>query len=186
MIEEILADLKTEMGSTIESFKRDLSRIRAGRAHPSLLDGVMVEYYGTDTSLSKIANVSAPESRMLLIQPFDQTSVTAIEKAIRTSADLGLSPMSDGRILRIPIPELTEDRRRDLVKRVRKEAESYRISARNHRRDANDMLKQAEADKEIGEDDHRSAADKVQKLTNECIAKIDEITKAKEADVMAV
>jgi ribosome recycling factor len=185
MIEDILEELAMEMEATVESFQRDLSRIRAGRAHPALLDGVMVEYYGTATALNKLANVSAPEARSLLVQPFDQTAIAAIEKAIRT-ADLGLSPMNDGKVLRLPIPELTEERRRDLVKQVRKEAEAYRVSVRNHRRDANDMLKQAEADKEISEDDHRAAADKVQQLTNEFIAKIDEITKAKEADVMAV
>ncbi len=122
---------------------------------------------------------------MLLVQPFDQTAIASIEKAIRI-ADLGLSPMNDGKLLRLPIPELTEERRRMLVKQVRKETEAYKISARSHRRDSNDLLKQAETDKDISEDEHRSAADKVQQITNEFILKIDEIAKAKEADVMAV
>lgn len=185
MIEEILADLKQEMNGTIEAFKRDLARIRAGRAHPALLDGVMVEYYGSDTALNKIANVSAPEARMLVVQPFDQTAIGSIEKAIRI-ADLGVSPMNDGKVIRLPIPELTEERRLALVKQVRKETETYKISARANRRDANDMLKQAEADKEISEDEHRSASDKVQQITDQFTKQIDEIAKAKEVDVMAV
>ncbi len=185
MIDEILADLKAEMASTEESLRRDLARIRAGRAVPSLLDGVKVDYYGVETPLNKLATVAAPEARLLVVQPFDSSSSTAIEKAIRSS-DLGLSPINDGKLLRIPIPELTEERRREFVKRARKDTEAHRVSARNHRRDANEMIKQLLADKEVGEDEARSAQDSVQKLTDACIKNLDEIIKLKEADIMAV
>jgi ribosome recycling factor len=185
MIDEILADVKGEMDNTIVSFKRDLARIRAGRAAPSLLDSLMVEYYGASTSLKQLATVSAPESRLLVIQPFDLTASASIEKAIRVS-NLGLSPINDGKIIRVPIPDLTEDRRKDLVKQVRKEAENHRISARSHRRDANEMLKQAESDNEIGEDECRGAQEIVQKLTDAVNVQIDAIAKAKEAEVLEV
>jgi len=185
MIDDVLADLKSQMGATIESLKRDLNRVRTGRANPALLDGIMVEYYGTDTPLNKLATVSAPEARLLVIQPFDLSAANAIEKAIQTS-DLGLSPVNDGKILRLPIPELTEERRRDMVKQVRKEAEKHRISARNHRRDANELLKDLVTEKEISEDDERRTHEKVQQVTDETIRQIDEIVKAKEEDVMAV
>lgn len=185
MIEEILKDLRAQMAETIESLRRDLARIRAGRATPALLDHVFVDYYGSSTALNKLANVSAPEARLLVVQPFDKTTIQAIDKAIR-KAELGLSPVSDGNILRLPIPELNQERRKDLVKQVRKDAEHHRVSARNHRRDANEMLKEAEAEKEITQDDHRMASEKVQKLTDECIVQIDEIVKAKEAQILQV
>jgi ribosome recycling factor len=185
MIDDVLADLKSQMRATIESLKRDLNRIRTGRANPALLDGIMIDYYGTETPLNKLATVSAPEARLLVIQPFDHSAANAIEKAIQTS-DLGLSPVNDGKILRLPIPELTEERRRDMVKQVRKEAEKHRVSARNHRRDANEILKDLVAEKEISEDDQRRTQEKVQEATDESIRQIDEIVKAKEDDVMAV
>jgi len=185
MIDEVTSDLKAEMDNTIVSLQHDLSRIRTGRANPELITGIVVDYYGSPTQLNKLATVSAPEPRMLLVQPFDQGVVGDIEKAIRNS-DLGFSPMSDGKIVRVPIPELTEERRRDLVKQVRKQGENHRISARNHRRDANDLLKELLADKEIGEDDARKAQDDVQKLTDATIARIDEVVRLKEEEVMAV
>ncbi len=185
MIEDILKELRGQMQETIVSLKRDLARIRAGRATPALLDHVVVDYYGSRTALNKLATISAPEARLLVVQPFDKSTVTAVDKAIR-SADLGLSPMSDGNLLRIPIPELNEERRRDLVKQVRKDAEHHRVSARNHRRDANEMLKEAESAKEIGQDDHRIASEKVQKLTDETITQIDEIVKAKENEILSI
>jgi ribosome recycling factor len=185
MVDEVLKDLRSQMEATIESLKRDLNRIRTGRANPALLDAVMVSYYGTPTPLIKLASVSAPEGGLLVVQPYDQTALGEIEKAIRTS-DLGLSPMNDGKILRVPIPALTEERRRDLVKQVRKEAEQHRVSVRNHRRDAIDMLEALEAEKEISEDDQRKAAEKVEQATKDFIHKIDEIVKAKEDEVMAV
>ena len=185
MTEDVLNDLRSQMSATIESLKRDLNRIRTGRANPALLDAIVVEYYGTATPLIKLASISAPEGNLLVVQPYDQSALHDIEKAIRTS-DLGLSPVNDGKILRVPIPALTEERRRDLVKQVRKEAEHHRVSARNHRRDALDMLEELKAEKEISEDDQRRATEKVEEATKDFIHKIDEIVKAKEDDVMAV
>jgi ribosome recycling factor len=185
MVDEVLKDLRSQMGATIESLKRDLNRIRTGRANPSLLDAVVVEYYGTSTPLIKLASVSAPEGNLLVVQPYDQSAIADIDRAIRSS-DLGLSPVNDGKILRVPIPALTEERRRDLVKQVRKEGEHHRVSARNHRRDAIDMLEALEAEKEISEDEQRRALEKIEELTKEFVAKIDEILKAKEDEVMAV
>ncbi len=185
MIDEVLSELQSEMAATIESLKRDLSRIRTGRANPALLEGLMVDYYGADTPLLKLATISAPEPKLLVVQPFDQGSVAAIEKAIQAS-DLGLSPINDGKILRVPIPDLTEERRRELVKRVRREAENHRVSARNHRRDANETLKDLLAEKEIGEDEMRRSQEKVEEVTKKAIEQIDEIAKAKEEEVLSV
>lgn len=185
MIDEILKDLREQMTETVVSLKRDLARIRAGRATPALLDHVFVDYYGSSTPLNKLANVSAPEARLLVVQPFDKSTVPAIDKAIR-KADLGLSPVSDGNILRLPIPELNQERRKDLVKQVRKDAEHHRVSARNHRRDANELLKEAENDKAITQDEQRAASERVQKLTDETIAQIDEIVKGKEQEILSV
>jgi ribosome recycling factor len=185
MIEDILTNLRAQMQETILSLRRDLARIRAGRATPALLDHVFVDYYGSSTALNKLATVSAPEPRLLVVQPFDKSTVGAIDKAIRV-ADLGLSPVSDGNVLRLPIPELNQERRRDLVKQLKKDAEHHRVSARNHRRDANEMLKEAEAEKEISQDDHRVASEKVQKLTDDTITQIDEIVKNKEHEIMSV
>jgi ribosome recycling factor len=185
MIDDVLSDLDSQMRATVESLHRDLNRVRTGRANPSLLDGLMIDYYGTETPLNKLATVSAPEARLLVIQPFDQSAANAIEKAIQTS-DLGLSAVNDGKILRVPIPELTEERRRDMVKQVRKEAEKHRISARNHRRDAIQMLKDLLAEKEISEDDLHRGQEKIQEHTDTVIKQIDEIVKGKEEEVMAV
>ena len=185
MIDEVIEALKSEMSTTLESLRRDLSKIRTGRANPGLISDVMVNYYGSDTPLNKLATVSAPEAKLLVVQPFDQSAVNEIEKAIR-NADLGLSPVNDGKIHRVPIPDLTEERRRNLVKQVRKEGEGHRVSCRNHRRDANDMLKSLLNDKEISEDDMRKAHDVVQKITDDAIAHVDEALKTKEDEVMAV
>lgn len=185
MIEDILKELRGQMQETIVSLRRDLARIRAGRATPALLDQVYVDYYGASTPLNKLATISAPEPRLLVVQPFDKSTIVAVDKAIR-KADLGLSPVSDGIVLRLPIPELNEERRRDLVKQVRKDAEHHRVSARSHRRDANELLKEAEAEKEISQDDHHVAHEKVQKLTDETIAQIDEIVKTKEHEILSV
>jgi ribosome recycling factor len=185
MTDDVLNDLRSQMDQTIESLKRDLNRIRTGRANPALLDAIVVQYYGTATPLIKLASVSAPEGSLLVVQPYDQSALGEIEKAIRTS-DLGLSPVNDGKILRVPIPALTEERRRDLVKQVRKEAEGHKVSARNHRRDAIDMLAELKTEKEISEDDERRAVEKVEEVTKDFIHKIDEIVKSKEDDVMAV
>ena len=185
MTDDVLQDLRSQMDATLESLKRDLNRIRTGRANPSLLDAITVEYYGTSTPLIKLASVGAPEGNLLVVQPYDQSALNDIDRAIRSS-DLGLSPVSDGKILRVPIPVLTEERRRDLVKQVRKEGEKHRVSQRNHRRDAIDMLEALETEKEISEDDRRRAGEKVEELTKEYVSKIDAIIKAKEDEVMAV
>ena len=185
MVDDVLSELKAAMTTTLESLRRDLGRVRTGRANPTLLEGVMVDYYGSETPLNKLATISAPEARLLVVQPFDQGAVVMIEKAIQR-ADLGLSPVNDGKILRVPIPELTEERRRGFVKQVRKEGEKHRVSARTHRRDANDMLKELLTEKEISEDDLRRAQDKVEEITKAAIQRVDEIAKAKEEEVMAV
>ncbi len=185
MMNEIIEELSSEMDATVESLKRDLGRIRTGRANPALLEGLMVKYYGADTPLQKLATISAPEPKLLLVQPFDQSSIGDIEKAIQSS-DLGISPVSDGKVLRVPIPDLTEERRRTLVKRVRKEGENHRVSARNHRRDANETLKELLAEKEIGEDDLRRAQERVDEITKKGIESIDAVITAKEEEVMEV
>ena len=185
MVDDILKDLRTELDGTVESLQRDLARIRAGRATPAILDGVLVQYYGADTPLNQLASVNVPEPRMLVVQPFDQGAIADIDKAIR-SANLGLSPMNDGRLLRVPMPELTAERRKELVRQARQETEDHRISARNHRRDANDMLKGLASDKEISEDDLRAAMERVQQATDECVKRIDASLAEKETDIMAV
>ncbi len=185
MIDEVIEDLRKEMEATIVAFRRELSRTRTGRASTALLEGLTVEYYGTRTPLNQVAGLSAPEPRLLLIQPYDRGVLHDIERAIQQS-DLGLNPLNDGKIIRVPIPELTEERRKDLVKRVRKEGEDYRISIRNHRRDANEMLKSLLKDKAISEDDNRKAHERIEEITKVYIEKIDQILKGKEAEIMEV
>jgi len=185
MIEDVLADLHSQMQVTVDSFKRDLAKIRTGRANPSLLDTVRVSYYGSETPLNKLATVSAPDVQLLVVQPYDLGVIGQIDKAIR-SADLGLSPINDGKILRVPIPALTEERRKEFVKLLWKEAEKHKVSCRNHRRDANDLLKELHDEKEITDDDMHKAQDLVQKATDETTKKIDEIGKAKEQELLAV
>jgi ribosome recycling factor len=185
MIEEVLADLHSQMHATVDSFKRDLAKIRTGRANPSLLDSVRVDYYGSETPLNKLATVSVPDAQLLVVQPFDLGAIAQIDKAIR-SADLGLSPVNDGKILRVPIPTLTAERRKEFVKLLWKEAEKHKVSCRNHRRDANELLKELHDEKEITDDDMRKAQESVQKVTDETTKKIDEIGKTKEAELLAV
>jgi len=185
MTDEVIEDLRKEMERTTAAFRKELTRTRTGRASTALLEGITVDYYGTRTPLNQLAGLSAPEARLLVIQPYDKSALHEIERAILQS-DLGLVPVNDGKILRVPIPELTEERRRDLVKHVRKEAEDYRVSVRNHRRDALDLLKSLEKDKEITEDDVRRAHDKIQEITKGYIEKVDQILKAKEDEIMEV
>lgn len=185
MIEDVLADLRSQMQATVDSFKRDLAKIRTGRANPSLLDTVRVDYYGSETPLNKLATVSAPDVQLLVVQPFDLGAIAQIDKAIR-SADLGLSPVNDGKVLRVPIPALTAERRKEFVKLVWKEAEKHKISCRSHRRDANELLKELHDEKEITDDDMRKAQESVQKLTDETTKKIDEVGKTKEEELLTV
>jgi ribosome recycling factor len=182
---DVIKDTRPRMETVIEDFRRKLSTIRTGRAAVSLLDAVMVDYYGTITPLTQMASVHAPEPQMLTVQPWDQTQVAAVEKAIR-SADLGLNPSNDGKLVRIPIPPLTEERRKQLAKQVHEIAEDHRTAARNIRRDANERLKKMLKDKQISEDNERDGLEEVQKLTNTYIGKIDELSKSKEQDITSV
>jgi ribosome recycling factor len=180
---DILNDTKQKMEKAVESFERELSKVRTGRATPALLDGIRVDYYGTPTPLSQVASVSVPESRQMVIQPWDTTVIAQIEKAIQKS-DLGLTPTSDGKIVRINIPALSEQRRKDLVKSTKKIAEDSRVILRNIRRDINEKLKNLKKDKSISEDDQFKLQDDTQKLTDNYIKKIDEILLAKENEIM--
>src|SRR5215218_10086848 len=182
---DVIKETRPRMEEAVEDFKRKLATIRTGRAVVSLLDGVMVEYYGTPTPLSQMASVHAPEPQMLTVQPWDQTQIGAVEKAIRAS-ELGLNPSNDGKLVRIPIPPLTEERRKQLAKQVHDIAEDHRTAVRNVRRDGNDRLKKMLKDKLISEDAERDALEEIQKLTNTYIAKIDELTKTKEQEIMSV
>jgi len=173
------------MDTVIEDFRRKLSTVRTGRAAISLLDSVMVDYYGTMTPLNQMASVHAPEPQMLTVQPWDQTQVAAIEKAVRAS-DLGLNPSNDGKLVRIPIPPLTEERRKQLAKQVHEIAEDHRTAVRNIRRDANERLKKMLKDKQISEDNERDGLEEVQKLTNTYITRIDDLSKSKEHEITSV
>ena len=173
------------MDTTLDGLRKELTKVRTGRANTALIEGILVEYYGTKSPLNQLAALSAPESRLLVVQPYDKSVMGAIEKAIYQS-DLGLTPVNDGKVIRVPLPELTEERRKELVRHVKKVGEEYRVSARNHRRDANERVKKLQKDKQITEDDVRATQDRVQKLTDEYIEKIEKVLKAKEDELMAV
>ena len=185
MSEDVLNSLREEMQGTVEAMRREMSRIRTGRASTGLLEGIAIDYYGAKTPLNQVATLGAPEPRLLVIQPYDRSVITDIERAILQS-DLGLVPVNDGKLIRVPIPELTEERRRDLVKHVRKVAEDFRVSLRNHRRDAIDLLKTMEKDKEITEDDLHRSQDKIQDITKEFSERLEKVLKAKEEEIMEV
>ena len=185
MNEVIFTHTQKEMEGSVGALRKELTKLRTGRASTALLEHIMVDYYGASTPLNQLATLSAPEPRLLVIQPFDRSAMAEIEKAILKS-DLGLTPNNDGKIIRIPIPQLTEDRRKELVKHVKKIAEEYRVSVRNHRRLAIEQLKEAEKKKEITADDVKHGQDRVQKITDEFIARIDKVIKAKEDEVMEV
>ena len=182
---DVIKETRQRMDTVIDDFKRKLAAVRTGRAAVSILDTVIVDYYGTPTPLNQIASVHAPEPQMLTVQPWDVTQLGAVEKAIR-SADLGLNPSNDGKLVRIPIPPLTEERRRQLAKQVHDVAEDHRTAVRQHRRDANDRLKKMLKDKQISEDAERGSLDEIQKLTDGYIRKIDELSKSKEQEIMSV
>ena len=185
MNEAIFAQAQKEMDGSLAALRKDLTKLRTGRASTALLDHITVDYYSASTPLNQLATLSAPEPRLLVIQPFDRTAMTEIEKAILKS-DLGLSPNNDGKVIRIPIPALTEERRKDLVKHVKKIAEEYRVSVRNHRRVAVEQLKEAEKKKEITADEAKHGLDRVQKITDDFIGRIDKVVKAKEDEVMVI
>lgn len=180
-----MKELKDKMSQAVKAYTRNLATVRAGRANPALLDSVQVEYYGALTPLNQLASVTVPEARLLLITPFDKSALTDMEKAIQ-KADLGLTPSNDGNVIRISIPPLTEERRKELVKVVGKFAEESKVQIRNIRRDANDQLKKAEKNGDITEDELRSYQDDVQTETDQFIKQIDQLTKEKEQEIMEV
>ena len=185
MIKTALVEMKQRMAKSIDAFHKDLGKVRTGRASTSLIDSLMVDYYGTMTPLSQMATLSVPESRLITVQPWDATALESIEKAI-LSSDVGLNPNNDGKLIRLSIPALTEERRREMVKLAKKYAEDTRISVRNARRDTNDLLKDLEKEKEISEDELKRSHDEVQVVTNEYIKKVDSIMKSKEEDIMEI
>ena len=182
---DVIKDTRPRMDTVIEDFRRKIATVRTGRAAVSLLDNIMVDYYGTMTPLTQLASVHAPEAQMLTVQPWDQSQVGAVEKAIRAS-DLGLNPSNDGKLVRIPIPPLTEERRKQMAKQVHEIAEDHRTAVRNVRRDANERLKKMLKDKLISEDAERDGLDEVQRITNAYISKIDELSKTKEQEITSV
>ncbi len=185
MLEDIKKTADQKMQKSLEALKNDLAKVRTGRAHAGLLDHVMVEYYGSMVAVNQVANVNLGDARTINVQPYEKNMIGKVEKAIRDS-DLGLNPATNGDVIRVPMPMLTEERRRDLTKIVRNEAEGAKVAIRNVRRDANDALKKLLKDKEISEDDERRAQDEVQKLTDKAVVEVDKLLQVKEADLMAV
>lgn len=185
MIDDILLDAEDAMEKAVESTRRELAKIRTGKATTALLDGIKIEYYETMVAINQVASIGIPEPRLMVIQPWDKSILPTIEKAI-LKANIGLTPSNDGNVIRLPIPPLTEETRKDLVKHIKKLAEEGKISIRNSRRDANDKLKKAEKDGKISEDDSKSAQEEIQRLTDKYIEKIDEILDKKEKEIMEV
>ena len=184
-LKETYVALKTRMDKAVDDFRKAMAATRTGRASVHMLDSVTVDYYGSQMPLNQIAQVHASEAQLLTVQPFDPTSLPAIEKAIRT-AELGLNPMNDGKIIRVPVPPLTEERRKDMIKHLNKVLEEHRTAVRNIRRDGNDAIKKAMKDKKITEDDEKRAMEEIQKLTDDEIRKMEEMNKAKEKELMEV
>lgn len=185
MIDEILVDAKSRMGKSVESLRSELVKIRTGRAHPSLLDQIMVDYYGTDTPINQVANVTVEDSRTLAVAPWEKPMVAVVEKAIMNSG-LGLNPSTAGNLIRIPMPPLTEERRRELVKVVKADGESAKIAIRNIRRDANSDFKDLLKEKEVSEDESRQGEERVQKITDKFVTSVDEVIAAKEKELMEI
>ena len=185
MLDDIKKTADAKMQKSLESLKNDLAKVRTGRAHTGLLDHVMVEYYGSMVAVNQVANVNLGDARTINVQPYEKNMIGKVEKAIR-DCDLGLNPATNGDLIRVPMPMLTEERRRDLTKIVRSEAEGAKVAIRNVRRDANDTLKKLLKDKEISEDDERRTQDEVQKLTDKTVIEVDRLLAAKEVDLMAV
>ena len=184
-LKDTYSQLKNRMEKAVEDFRKAMAATRTGRASVHMLDSVSVYYYGSQMPLNQIASVHAPEPQLITVQPFDPTALAGIEKAIRTS-DLGLNPMNDGKIIRVPIPPLTEERRRDMVKHLHKVLEEHRTAIRNIRRDGNEAIKKAMKDKKITEDEEKRAMDEIQKLTDDEIKKMEDMSKAKEKEVMEI
>lgn len=185
MIDDVLADAKDRMGKAVEALRKELATIRTGRAHPGLIEHLRVDYYGAPTPLNQLATISVPEPRLLVIQPWDRQSLGNIEKAIH-KADLGLNPINDGNVIRLVIPQLTEERRKDLAKVVRKKVEEGRVAVRNVRRDRHDELRRLQREKEISEDAQYLAQEELQKLTDGFIQEIERVGEEKEAELLVV
>ena len=185
MLDDIKKTADQKMQKSLESLKNDLAKVRTGRAHTGLLDHVMVDYYGSLVAVNQVANVNLGDARTIHVQPFEKSMIGKVEKAIR-DCDLGLNPATNGDLIRVPMPMLTEERRRDMAKIVRGEAESAKVAIRNVRRDANDTLKKLIKDKEISEDDERRTQDEVQKMTDKAVLEVDRLLQKKEIDLMAV
>ena len=183
MLDETYMEMEDAVDKILAAYGKEFSRVRTGRASPSILDGIRVDYYNVPTPLNQVATVSVPDARLIIIQPWEKSVVQAIEKAI-AAADLGLNPVSDGNVIRLPIPPLNEERRKDLAKQVKKMAEEAKVSIRNVRRDFNEQLKKVEKKKEITEDELHRGLDKVQKITDDTITKVDEILAKKEKEIM--
>ena len=184
-LKDSFAQLRTRMDKAVEDFRKEMAATRTGRASVHMLDSVTVDAYGSQMPLNQLANVSAPEPQLITVQAWDVSLIGAIEKAIR-SADLGLNPMNDGKLVRVPVPALTEDRRKEMVKHLHKVLEEHRTAVRNIRRDGNDLIKKAMKDKKITEDEERGALDQIQKLTDDEIKKMEELAKGKEKEVMSI
>ena len=184
-MEPILADLKTHIEKTLEDLRHELSKIRTGRANLSIVDGVKVDYYGTPTPLSGVGTLNVADARLITIKPWDKTVIPAIEKAIHESG-IGINPSNDGEMVRLPIPQLTEERRKEIAKQVKVKGEDHKIAVRNLRRDANEKLKEQEKNKGLSADDHKRGTERVQKETDAGIAKVDEIVARKEKEVLEV
>lgn len=185
MTKQVLDSLSQKMTKSLTNFKGELAKVRTGRATPALLDGVRVDYYGSEMPINQVASVSAPEPRQLVVQPWEANMLGAIEKAILT-ADLGLNPQNDGKLIRVPLPMLTEERRKDLVKQIKKMGEECKIALRNERRDANEEIKKLEKDKALSTDEAKKATEQVQKKTDEFVAEVDKVLAVKEKEIMSV
>lgn len=185
MIKDILGDSEDRMKKSVEFLSKDLSTLRAGRANPAMLEKINVDYYGEPTPINQLANITVPEARLLVIQPWDKTVIPAIEKAIYKS-DLGITPSNDGQVVRIAIPQLTEERRKDLVKSVKKKGEEAKIAIRNIRRESNELLKTSEKERLISEDESKKGMDEIQKFTDQYVKKVDNVLMVKEKEIMEV
>lgn len=183
MINDITTDCEDGMKKAVDAFKRDLQKIRTGRANTSMLDGIKVDYYGTPTPVNQVATVQVLDARMITVKPWEKSMIQVIDKAIRAS-DLGINPVADAELVRLPIPPLTQERRRDLAKAVNKQTEEARVAVRGSRRDAMDMIKDAEKEKQISEDERKKGETKIQELTDKYVAMIEDVAKAKEKEIM--
>jgi ribosome recycling factor len=184
-MQDVVTELKGRIDKTLDDLRKELTKVRTGRASPNLLDGIRVDYYGSPTPLSGVANVTIPEPRLIVIKPWEKSTLKEIEKALR-EANLGINPVNDGEVIRLPFPPLTEERRKDLAKQVKSKGEDHKVAIRNIRRDANEALKTLLKDKKITEDDQKRLTEKVQKETDDGVKKVDDIVSKKEKEVMEV